>query len=277
VADRVDFDALVGAWRSTFVSAPSYGIRLDQVLRRDVHSAASVRAFCGVPPSAELVLLCFAEDAVLERFWDDELRLAAIASGDWDLIAAPSFSLWFKRPRPMHFHALNRSYDAFRALQLLGANAVPRAEFVDTADVDAQADWFNSNPAVSTVSLDWMTTCRQNRDWLEGVELLSAFDVATERRLHYLINGTTVDHRVTYVARQFGADRLTFTEATSASPARDIARNAEHLAEDLLPTPMLARRILARDLEVRAAAARGEAQRREPENDRDQSSGLTAQ
>lgn len=261
--------------RHTLPAMPSYGIRLDQVLRRNVHSAGAVRAFCGIPESSALVLLCFAEDRVLESFWEDEVRVAAIAAGGWDLVTAPSFSFWFGRPRPMHFHALRRSYDSFQALQLRGAHAVPRVEFIDTADVDVQARWFNANAHVPLVSIDWMT-CRRDRDWLEGLDLLECFDAATGTRLHYLINGTTVEPRITFLARRLGMDRLTLTEATTAKPPRIGPRSTDHLAADLLPRPSTATRIEIRYAEVTAAAERGAMQRYEERRKDNQPSNISS-
>jgi hypothetical protein len=238
----------------------SYGIRLDQVLRRNVHTAAQVRDFCRMPRDVQLILLSFADDDVLEEFWSDEARFRAVAQGGWDLITAPSYSLWYRRPRPLHFHSIKRSYDAFEALQALGARAVPRAEFIDRRDVEVQADWFTANPDVEMVSFDWMT-CRQDRDFLKGAEFLALFDQSTGERLRYLINGTTAFARLKYLLELLGAERLTVTDATAAIPPQQI-RPAEDLATDLLTHSAWTRRVAGREAVIHKAVWAAEAERR---------------
>ena len=113
----------------------AYGIRLDQIMRQTVKTADEVRAFAGIPEGAALVLLCFADDAVLEDLWNDASRFRSVAAGGWDVITGPSYSLWHRRPRPLHFHSLKRSYLAFEAFQEEGATAIPRADFIDTCSL----------------------------------------------------------------------------------------------------------------------------------------------
>lgn len=230
----------------------AYGIRLDQVLRRRVWSAVEVRAFCGIPDRARLVLLCFADDAILEDLWDDATRFRAVAEGRWDLITAPSYSLWYRRPRPFHFHSIKRSYDAFAAFQQLGAVAIPRADFIDMRDIERQSDWFNANSGVGLVSLDWMT-CRAERDWIVCAELLAVFDRLTGARLRYLINGTTAFPRIKYLVELLGAARLTFSDATAVPPPETC--EVDDLPTDLLTDSQWRRRVAAREHLIAAAIA----------------------
>lgn len=211
----------------------AYGIRLDQVLRRKVWTAQDVRVACGIPPGGALVLFCFADDDVLEQLWDDDVRVRAIAEGGWDMITAPSYSLWFRRPRPQHFHAIRRSFDMYAALQDAGGRAIPRVAFLDRRDVERQADWCNANDCVGMVSLDLMT-CRRDTDWLDNADLTDLFDELTGRRLSYLVNGTRVFPRIRYLFELLGSKRVVVSDATAAAPPPDLTDDFEEVASELL-------------------------------------------
>jgi hypothetical protein len=232
----------------------AYGIRLDQILRRKVRTAAEVRAFAGIPDGAALVLLCFAEDPVLENLWDDASRFHSVAAGGWDLISAPSYSLWYRRPRPFHFHSLKRSYLAFEAFQQEGTTAIPRVDFIDTRDVERQAEWLMSNQCVEMVSLDWMTS-RGQLHWDTNVDFLALFDRLTRNRLRYLINGTTTFPRIRYLFELLG-DRLTLSDATAVGPIANLgAISTEDLSADMLSDPTWRRRLATRESAIAKARA----------------------
>lgn len=233
----------------------AYGIRLDQVMRRTVKTAEEVRAFAGIPNSAALVLLCFADDAVLEDLWNDASRFRSVAAGGWDVVTGPSYSLWHRRPRPFHFHSLKRSYLAFEAFQAEGATAIPRADFIDIRDVERQANWFNSNPCVEMVSFDWMTSRGQGH-WDANVDLLALFDGLTGRRLRHLINGTTTLPRIRYLFELLGADRCTLSDATAVGPIpADSPASIDELSADMLSDPAWRRRLALRDERIAQARA----------------------
>jgi len=233
----------------------TYGIRLDQIIRRAVRTADEVRAFAGIPDSAALVLLCFADDAVLEDLWDDASRFRSVAAGGWDVITGPSYSLWHRRPRPFHFHSLKRSYVAFEAFQQEGATAIPRADFIDTRDVERQADWFNANPCVEMVGFDWMTS-RGQAHWDTDVDLLALFDNLTGYRLRYLINGTTTFPRIRYLFELLGSDRLTLSDATAVGPIpADSPTSVDELSADMLSDPAWRRRLALREERIAQARA----------------------
>lgn len=227
----------------------TYGIRLDQILRRRVHTADDVRAVCGVPRGAALILFCFAHDEVLEALWDDVARVRAVAAGGWDLATAPSYSLWYRRPRPMHFHAIRRSFDAYAALLELEAPVIPRIAFVDMRDVERQAEWCDANRPVGLVSLDIMTL-RDTQEWLEHAELLAAFDQLTHARLRYVVNGVRHPRRILWLAELL-AKRLVVSDATVAIPP--VSATEPSMPVDLLPATEWERRICAQERVVQWA------------------------
>jgi hypothetical protein len=231
----------------------AYGIRLDQIMRRKVRTAAEVRSFAGIPDGAALALLCFADDSVLEGLWEDASRFRSVATGGWDVITGPSYSLWHRRPRPFHFHSLKRSYLAFEAFQEEGATAIPRADFIDIRDVERQASWFNANQCVEMVGFDWMTS-RGQRQWDTNVDLLALFDGLTGNRLRYLVNGTTTFPRIRYLFELLGGDRLTLSDATAVGPI-PAESTTEELSADVLSDPAWRRRLTLRESRIAQARA----------------------
>lgn len=208
---------------------PVIGIRIDQVLlQRGVHTAADVRAHAGLHTHQPLMMLGFAEDEVLEQLWADPETVRQVARAGFDLVVAPSFSLWHGRPRSWHLHSLKRSFIVYEELQKAGIAAIPRVGFVVEKDAERLADWCNANPCVDIVALDLMTL-RQDDEWLEHADLMVAFDDATGRRLRFLVNGTATLPRLVYLFRALG-DRLHLTDARAVAQP-PIARQPPVLAE----------------------------------------------
>ena len=194
-------------------------IRIDQVLlaRGQFHSAAAIRKHAGLHPGQPLMLLGFAEDSILERLWVAKGAAGAIADAGFDVVVAPSYSLWHERPRPWHLHSHKRSFAIYEELQAAGVPVLPRVGFVVERDAERLASWCNANPSVDVVAVDLMTF-KDRRSWLEHADLMVAFDDATDRRLRFLVNGTTSPRRLVYLFEAFG-DRLHLTDAKAVATA----------------------------------------------------------
>lgn len=244
----------------------AYAIRLEQVLRREVRSAAEIREACGVADWQAVVLLGFADDTWLEKLWERPGAVRAIAEGGWDAVVAPSYSLWWGRPRPMHLHAIARSFEIYAFLLELGVSAIPRVAFATMADVEHLARWCNANPCVGTVAADLMTL-RKDQDWLESALLLTAFDDLTGQRLEVLVNGTKAIGRLVFLLELLG-DRLRLTDATMATPPASLADKYEQGSSDRSWASRVdvaderirvAERIVAERAALRSAGLRGAA------------------
>jgi hypothetical protein len=207
--------ALAGALRE-----PVYAVRADVVVgrRRHVLAAADLKTRVGLRPTQKLVLLLFGQDQVLERLWNDSpALLPEIAAAGFDLVVGPSYSTWTPRPRTEHLYNLKRSFIFYRALQQLGAPAVPRLAWVTEHDVRRCAAWVLANPAVELIGLDW-TTYRADADWRAQLEALGLLDRMTGRRLRYLINGPTTSSRHADIFTRVGPPRVCLTSSTLAPP-----------------------------------------------------------
>jgi hypothetical protein len=199
----------------------AYGISAGEVIgsRSRPLSAEAVRRLVGLDPDKPLVLFLFGMDKYLERLWNHRRRfLPELADAGFDLIVAPSYSLWEPRPRPEHLYALKRSLLIFEALQALGASVIPRVAWSVTMDAERLASWAADSPAVSHVGID-LTTYKGVQAYAEQLELLERFDRLSGARLSYLINGPSRLDRVQALYATVSPERIHI--ANSRAIARD--------------------------------------------------------
>jgi hypothetical protein len=182
-------------------------------------SAAAVRELVGLDSNQLLVLLLFGKDKFLERLWNHRHQfLPELADAGFDLIVAPSYSLWEPRPRPEHLYALKRSLLVFEALQALGAPVIPRVAWSVARDADRLASWAAERPSLSHVGID-LTTYRGDRAYADQLKLLERFDRLSGARLSYLINGPSRLDRVQALYAAVSCERIHI--ANSRAIARD--------------------------------------------------------
>ena len=184
-------------------------------------SAGSVRDLVGLSADQLLVLFLFGKDRFLERLWEHRDRfLPELAGAGYDLIVAPSYSLWEPRPRPEHLYALKRSLIVFEALQELGAPVIPRVAWSIAHDAERLAGWVEGNPAVNAVGVD-LGTYTGVGVYETQLELLSWFDRLSGARLSYLINGPSRLDRIQALYEVVSPQRVQI--ANSRAIARDSA------------------------------------------------------
>jgi hypothetical protein len=200
---------------------PVYGISAGEVIgaRSRPLSAEAVRELVGLEPDQLLVLLLFGKDKFLERLWNHRHQfLPELADAGFDLIVAPSYSLWEPRPRPEHLYALKRSLLVFEALQALGASVIPRVAWSVAKDADRLASWSAARPSLSHVGVD-LTTYRGDRAYDDQLKLLERFDRLSGARLSYLVNGPSRLDRVQALYEAVSCERIHI--ANSRAIARD--------------------------------------------------------
>jgi hypothetical protein len=167
-----------------------------------------------------LAVLLFDEDDIIERLYEDPRQVTALANAGYDLIVSASFSIWNPRPRLHNLRNLWRSIDLCIALQQQGAPAIPRLDWQLGHDVERWSEWIYMHPNIETIAVDAMT-CETN-GWDEVLEGLDLLDQQTCGRLHYLINGPSVETRWAELFSVISAERLTLTEAgpIAAAPTK---------------------------------------------------------
>jgi len=209
-----------------------YGITAGEVIGRRSKplTAQAVRDMIGLRADQLLVLLLFGKDKFLERLWNHRDQfLPELACGGFDLIVAPSYSLWEPRPRPEHLYALKRSLVIFQGLQMLGAPAIPRVAWSVANDAKRLARWAADNPALNHVGVD-LTTYRSSRDYAIQLGLLNTFDRLSGTRLSYLINGPSRLDRIQALYDVVSPERIHI--ANSRAIARDSAPGSTFLEKE---------------------------------------------
>jgi len=199
---------------------PIYGVSAETVIgaRKTPLAADQIRDKLQLSESQQLVLLLFGKDKYIERVWNEAADLFPhLAKSGYDLVIPPSFSNYLDRPRPEFLYAAKRALVIFQALQELGLSVIPRIAWNIEYDAFRFADWANQQQAVQTVALDW-TGSKQKDLWDRETECLSTFDLATGRRLRYLINGPSTLSRLQTLFQIVDPKRLTLTGSVLAKP-----------------------------------------------------------
>lgn len=203
-------------WKSDLVGrleGPMYALRPKAILRKDgIKTAEEVRHHFQLQSTQQLVLILFDHDPYLERF-SNRQAVSELASAGYDLIVSASFSVWSPRPRLHQLLNMVRSLALCVALQERGVPAVPRVDWIIEHDVKNWSEWLNENRCVQLVAIDAQTS-KQARSWAQVVGGLNLLDRETGGRLHYLINGPTVEPRWAEIYSATSPDRVTFTDAS---------------------------------------------------------------
>ncbi len=111
-----------------------------------------------------LIVLLFDDDELLESMWTRGATLIReLVDAGFDALITPSFSTYTPRPRTDFLINAKRSLLYFKALQIAGANAIPRIAWTISHDARRIADWTRANPSVEMVALDLSPTCRLAR------------------------------------------------------------------------------------------------------------------
>jgi hypothetical protein len=203
----------------------------------------------------KLVALLFDHDEVIELLYRFPGKVIELAKAGFDLVVSASYSIWEPRPRLHNLRNMVRSLDLCIALQKGGAAAIPRFDWQIEHDVRRWVEWLNSNPSVETAAIDAMT-CATNgwSDVLEGLEML---DRLSGQRLHYIVNGPSVNQRREELFGLIPQNRLTLTDAgpISAPPTPQEELDFPGPFAEIFG-PRLRARILRQRLAVIRAAAR---------------------
>ncbi|OJU96282.1 MAG: hypothetical protein BGO23_01885 [Solirubrobacterales bacterium 67-14] len=194
----------------------NYIIRLNEILRKgQLLTAAEVRDKIGLDENQHLHLILFDKDERLEKLWFRGSDGAQdLANAGYTSISAPSFSTYWPRTRTEYLINVRRSQIYFAALQMAGANAIPRVAWGTKNDAARFSEWANRNPAIEMFSLD-LSTYNEPADWKTQMEGLFTFDRLTGGSHQYLINGPSKASRFLDIFNATSPDRVHLTNATS--------------------------------------------------------------
>lgn len=203
---------------------PIYAVSAETVIgkRKELLKAEQIREVLQLSEKQKIALLLFGSDQFIERLWNEsQTLLPMLVNCGFDLLVGPSYSTYLNRPRPEFLYAVKRSLLMFQAFQELGLPAILRIAWMIEYDALRIAQWVNCHTAVTTVALDW-TGSRSSAEWSRQIKGLQSFDMATGRRLKYLINGPSTSPRIQTLLEIVGPHRLALTGEILAKPPRRI-------------------------------------------------------
>jgi Holliday junction resolvase len=199
-----------------YLDEPVYFIRATGVIKSNkVTTAAEMRRALLLKPEQRLIVLLFDRDKLIESIWTRGAALVReLVDAGYDAIVCPSFSTYTPRPRTDYMINMKRSLIYFEVLQTAGAHAIPRVAWTVSHDARRLANWAQDNRAVEMVAID-LSTYRSPTDWQKQIEGLEIFDSMTERRISYLINGSTTQERCEQLYEVAGVDRIRISNVTT--------------------------------------------------------------
>lgn len=203
---------------------PIYAVSAETVIgkRRELLKAEQIREVLQLSENQKIALLLFGDDQFIERLWNEARALfPMLVNCGFDLLVGPSYSTYLDRPRPEFLYAVKRSLLMFQAFQNLGLPAILRIAWMIEYDALRIAQWVNGHPAVTTVALDW-TGSRSCAEWLRQIKGLQSFDMATGRRLNYVINGPSTLSRIQAILEIVDSHRLALTGEILAKPPQRV-------------------------------------------------------
>jgi hypothetical protein len=211
---------------------PLYLLGPEAITRHHVLDRPRLDAITGLADKQRIGLILFGKDDLLETIWYRRFQLIPqIAAAGYDFCVPPSYSNYWRRPRPEYLYNIKRSLDFFQLLQIHGVPAIPRLAWLIGHDVDRCAAWVAANPSVSLIALDYSDSSPGG--WRRALLLLRRFDRLTGQKLRYLIHGPSVTHRYLDLYRLLGLDRVHLTNSRAmARPATRGMPYAQRLARE---------------------------------------------
>ena len=188
----------------------AYGVGLRRVFSPDSHRMypkfAGVRAAdaLGLGPGQLAVLVGYAEDPLVERFWTDRRRLIPeLAAQAWDLVLAPNFSMYGNQPRTEHLLNFRRCLLIAAEMSAAGIPAVPNVYWFRKEDLDRVLAWVDDvRPAAIATNLQ---TFRTEADWelmaLPGLHYLAQ---GLPPGVAYIVTGSSRADRIATLLELFG-------------------------------------------------------------------------
>jgi hypothetical protein len=174
---------------------------------------APLREVYRLAPSTKLALELYVEDRVLEGFWVNRKSLiASLSDLGFDLILAPSYSVWYDHSRFEQLVQQRRAFIIYHELLEAGLPAIPDVgwSFFEP-DGRRWADWINSQPHLQAVSLfcDGRKVHASRRALRETIEDIALFHQAVQPDVAFVLGGVHAPERLAAYRRAAPGRRLT--------------------------------------------------------------------
>lgn len=191
----------------------------DVISHKKLITAKDIRQRFGVDKYTKIVLLNYAEDALIERIWTIRKDIfSQLAKLDFDLVTSINYSIWFSQPHAERLINMKRSLITFEELQKLGIPTLPHIYWTGKTDLKRWANWLNSNAEVWCVAVNLQTE-RDSRSgrWDQALSDLRYLVSLLDRDIHFFISGASTLERCLQLKEAF--PKLTITNGFCARQA----------------------------------------------------------
>jgi hypothetical protein len=191
----------------------------DVISPKRLIPAKDIRQRFGVDKYTKIVLLNYAEDALIEKIWTSRRTvLSQIAGLGFDLVTSINYSIWFSQPHAERLINMKRSLITFEELQQLGVPTIPHVYWTGRTDLKRWAGWLKSNDEIWCIAVNLQTErdYRHGR-WEQVLSDLQYLVSLLDRNIHFFVSGASTPERALQLKETL--PKLTITNGSCSRKA----------------------------------------------------------
>ncbi len=175
----------------------------DVVSAKQMKVAADIHARLGVSKKTKVILLGFANDALLERMWPAAVRhrvIAELSKLDLHAVIPPDYSVWANQPHAERLINQKKSMIIYREMIDEGLPAIPHITWHGKNDIDEHIRLLERHPNIKTIALD-LQTIGPDTEWQRLLVDLAYLATKLDGDMRCLITGPSVKSRIEQIIR----------------------------------------------------------------------------
>lgn len=185
------------------VNHPVYAVNIRRVLNKNTAKilpsweGRNVREVLGLSPDKKVVLFMFGYDEMIEKIWTCQYKhnlWEEIAKMNFDVVAAPNYSIYGEHPRFEHLLNIRRNLLVTARMREAGINAIPNIYWWTEKDFDRNVEWIKHS-GIEMIAVNTQT-CRTAEDWEFIVNGLRRTAEQVGDKVTVLINGLANPTRI---------------------------------------------------------------------------------
>ncbi len=191
----------------------------DVVSAKRLQVATDIHARLGVSKRTKVILLGFANDALLERAWPAAERHRIIDEFkklDLHAIVPPDYSVWANQPHAERLINQKKSMIMYKEMIEAGLPAIPHITWHGRKDIDEHLRFLQRHPDIKAVAMD-LQTIGPDSEWRQVVVDLAYFAASVGNDMQCLVAGPSVLSRIDQVIRIL--PNVTITNSAAAQKA----------------------------------------------------------
>ncbi len=191
----------------------------DVVSAKWLKVATDIHARLGVSKKTKVILLGFANDALLERVWPAAERhriINEIKKLDLYAVVPPDYSVWANQPHAERLVNQKKAMIIYKEMIEGGLPAIPHITWHGRKDIDEHLRFLQRHPDIKAVAMD-LQTLGPGAEWRQVVVDLAYFAANVGNDMQCLVAGPSVPSRIDQVIRIL--PKVTITNSAAAQKA----------------------------------------------------------